>query len=53
MLNEAIYPEKGSLIKAFCGANNAVGSIFLKFLDRIECNAMISQMDQYLKILVE
>lgn len=53
VLNEAIYPEKGSLIKAFCGANNAVGSIFLKFLDRIECNAMISQMDQYLKILVE
>lgn len=53
VLNEAVYSVIGAQVDAFRGANNAIGSVFLKFADRVECNTIISNMDQYLKVLVE
>ena len=53
VLNEAVYSVIGAQVDAFRGANNAIGSVFLKFADRVECNTIISNIDQYLKVLVE
>ena len=53
VISEAIYPAVGDHVRAFHGANNAVGSIFLKFADRKECEEIISKLSQYIKIRVE
>ena len=53
VINEAIYPAIGSRVAAFHGANNAIGSIFLRFADRKECNDKLINLSQYIKINVE
>ena len=53
VISEAIYPEKGAKVEAFHGANNAIGSIFLKFKDREECNAHFTEHDLYIHVNVE
>ena len=53
VISEAIYPSIGDRVEAFHGANNAVGSIFLKFSSRKECDEKKANFSEYLKIIVE
>ena len=43
VISEAIYPSTGDHVKAFHGANNAIGSIFIKFVNREECDEIIAK----------
>ena len=52
VISEAIYPSIGSKIDFFHGANNAVGSVFLKFTNREECDKKMDNLFQYIKINV-
>jgi len=51
VISEAIYPEIGARVEEFHGANNAVGSIFMKFRDRDEFNTAKKAMED--KIIVK
>ena len=53
VISEAIYPSVGDHVEAFHGANNAIGSIFLKFSNREECDEKIAKLSDYIKIDVE
>lgn len=53
VISEAIYPVIGDHVEAFHGANNAIGSIFLKFADRQQCERNLSNLSQYIKVNVE
>ena len=53
VISEAIYPIRGAKVEAFRGANNAVGSVFLKFANREECNEKIKNLSDYRKVKVE
>ncbi len=53
VISEAIYPSIGDHVEAFHGANNSVGSIFLKFATREECDEKKSRLSDYIKINVE
>lgn len=53
VISEAIYPIKGSKIEAFYSANNAIGSIFLKFANRQECNEKLENLSQYIKVNID
>lgn len=53
VISEAIYPSVGSKIETFHGANNAIGSIFLKFANRQECNEKLKRLAEYIKVNVE
>lgn len=53
VISEAIYPSIGGHVEAFHGANNAVGSIFLKFATREECDKKKNNLSEYIKINVE
>ena len=53
VISEAIYPSIGDHVEAFHGANNAVGSIFLKFASRKECDEKKAKLSEYIKINVE
>lgn len=53
VISEAIYPSIGDHVEAFQGANNAVGSIFLKFASRDECDEKKTNLSEYIKINVE
>ncbi len=50
VLNEAIYPSIGSHVNSFKGANDAIGSVFLKFQSRAETNDYISNKNQIVKV---
>ena len=50
VINEAIYPSLGDHVEAFHGANNAIGSIFLRFKNRDEFNTLKLSMNE--KIIV-
>ena len=53
VISEAFYPTIGDHVEAFHGANNAVGSIFLKFASREECDKKKARLSEYIKINVE
>ena len=53
VISEAIYPSIGDHVEAFHGANNAVGSIFLKFDTREECDEKKAKLSEFIKINVE
>lgn len=53
VINEAIYPSVGEHVNAFHGANNAIGSIFLKFANREECDEKKVKLSDYIRINVE
>ena len=53
VISEAVYPSVGDHVEAFHGANNAVGSIFLKFASREECDEKKARLSEYIKINVE
>lgn len=53
VISEAIYPSIGDHVEAFHGANNAVGSIFLKFATREQCDEKRANLSDYIKINVE
>lgn len=52
-ISEAVYPKKGTLVEAFRGANNAVGSVFLHFRNRDEADMYIANHDKNIKVIVE
>lgn len=53
VISEAIYPSIGSQVEAFHGANNAIGSIFLKFANRQECNEALVNQPQFIRVNVK
>ncbi len=53
VVSEAIYPSIGDHVEAFHGANNAVGSIFLKFASRGDCDEKKAKLSDYIKIKVQ
>ena len=53
VISEAVYPVIGDHVEAFHGANNAIGSIFLKFADRQQCERNLSNLSQYIKVNVK
>ena len=52
-IDAAIYPIEGAEVKAFRGANDALGSMFLKFKNRSELNEALNHQDEWLHIKVE
>lgn len=50
VVSEAVYPAIGSHVEAFHGANNAIGSIFLKFANRQDCDKNLSSLSQFIKV---
>lgn len=53
VISEAIYPAIGAPVEAFHGANNAIGSVFLRFANRQECDSILVNLSQYIKVNVE
>ena len=53
VISEAIYPEIGNHVDAFHGANNAIGSVFLKFADREQCDEKVAKITQYIRTRIE
>ncbi len=53
VINEVIYPARGSYVEKFCGANNAIGSIFLKFANRQECDEKLENLSHYIHVNIE
>ena len=53
VLSEAIYPEKGTFVEPFHGANNAIGSVFLKFSSREECDKVLIEHSKYIQVEVD
>lgn len=52
VLTEAIYPEIGSHVESFRGANNAIGSVFLRFDSREEVEQHVMNHDNHIKIIL-
>lgn len=50
VISEAIYPTEGDHVEAFHGANNAIGSIFLKFVNRHEFDEKRTDLSQYINL---
>ena len=50
VISEAVYPAIGSHVETFHGANNAIGSIFLKFANRQECENNLGNLSQFVKV---
>ncbi len=50
VLNEAIYPSISSRVCSFKGANDAIGSVFLKFQSRKETDDYINNRNQLVKV---
>ena len=53
VISEAIYPSIGDHVEAFHGANNAVGSIFLRFSSGEELNDILPIMSEKVKVMVK
>lgn len=53
VISEAVYPAIGDHVEAFHGANNAIGSIFLKFTDRQQCEQKLPNLSHYIKVNVK
>ena len=53
VISEAIYPSIGDHVEAFHGANNAVGSIFLRFMNRKECDFFIEKLSDYIRVKIQ
>lgn len=51
-INDAIYPKIGDKIKAFKGANDAVGSVFLRFPNREELVDNLHSLHSNISVLV-
>ena len=52
VINEATYPSIGDHVEAFHGANNAIGSIFLRFSNRQECDEKLKGLSEFIKVNV-
>ncbi len=52
VISEAIYPAIGSQVEAFHGANNAIGSVFLRFSSREEANRHVNHHDDNIRVVV-
>lgn len=50
VINEAIYPAIGSQVSTFKGANDAVGSVFLKFTNREEMNKYLNNRSSLINV---
>ena len=52
-ISEAVYPRHGDSVEAFRGANNAVGSVFLRFRNREDANKHIVNHNSNINVIVE
>ena len=53
VIEEEIRVKFNDSVESFTGANAAIGSIFLKFQDRQECNFFLPKLDRYINVIVE
>ena len=53
IVEKEIRISLGQIIEGFMGANNAIGTLFLKFDNRDELVEILSNINQYVKILVK
>jgi len=53
VLSEAIYPKIGDCVETFKGANNAVGSVFLRFDSREQADAHVADHNKNIRVIVE
>lgn len=53
VLSETIYINKGDNISTFGGANNAIGTLFMSFRNYEEMEHVITNSNNWIKILVE
>lgn len=52
-ISEAVYPKVGEKVESFRGANNAVGSVFLKFKSHKEADSHINNHDNNIKVIIK
>ena len=52
VISEAIYYNVGAKVEAFRGANNAIGSIFLKFQNRQICDEKLLNLSHYINVFI-
>ncbi len=52
IISEAIYPSVGDYVEAFHGANNAIGSVFLRFASRKDANQHIIHHNENMCVIV-
>ena len=52
-ISQAIYPVQGDHVETFRGANNAVGSVFLRFNNKDEVVQHVKNHDNNIKVIVE
>lgn len=48
-----IYPQKGDTVQAFRGANNAIGTAFLRFDNQEQMEYAVTHQSEWLKIIVK
>lgn len=53
LIEKEIRVEKGSLVEPFSGANNAIGTLFLRFNSRQEMDYALSHQSDWLSIILE
>lgn len=51
-ISEAIYPTQGAEVLPFQGANNAVGSVFLRFENRNNVEQHLANHDNHIRVIV-
>lgn len=51
-ISEAVYPQIGDMVVPFQGANNAIGSVFLKFSSKRELDSFFEEHNNMIKVLV-
>ena len=51
-ISEAIYPKQGDEVLPFQGANNAVGSVFLRFENRNNVEQHLANHDNHIRVIV-
>lgn len=50
IVEKEIRVNKGDIIEVFSGANNAIGTLFLRFENRDECDNILPNISRFLKI---
>ena len=53
IIEKEVRVETGSQVEPFSGANNAIGTLFLKFKNRSECDKCLPHLSEYVRINCE
>lgn len=53
VIEEEIRVDRGEAVQPFTGANNSLGTLFLRFNTRAEMDAVLENIGRYVKIILE